>query len=669
MSPKAEIQWLRREIERHNRLYYVEARPEISDLEFDQLLARLQKLEAEHPEFDSPDSPTRKVGGEPIAGFETVQHRVPMLSIDNCYDLDGVRAFDERVRKGLGVESVEYVVEYKIDGVALALIYERGRLIRGVTRGDGARGDDVTHNARTLRGVPLRLETDSPPAVIEIRGEALISNSDFAILRTEQETSGGAMFANPRNTTAGALKLLDPTACAARRLRFFAHSNGYLEGIDFETHMKFLQAVQEMGVPATPHVRLVQTLPRLLETLDDMASRLHELDFEVDGLVIKLNRFDQREALGATSRSPRWVIAYKWERYEAVTRVLDVQVHVGKTGALTPVAILEPVEIAGTVVSRSSLHNRDEVERLGLMIGDWVVVEKAGKIIPHVLRVELDRRDGTQTPFRFPTECPVCGTPVEQDDGGVYVRCPNPDCPARLRESLIYFASRGAMDIEGLGEKLVDQLLAAGLVRSIADIYRLPARREQLLQLERMGAVSADKLIRSIEESKSRPLWRLLTGLNIRHVGSSNARVLEQHFGCLDTIMQQDAESLAAVPEIGPVIARSVVTFFATSANRRLIEDLRELGLNFGQPKPKVEAPGDGPLAGKSVVVTGTLPTLSREEAHELIRAAGGKPASSVSKKTAFLVAGEKAGSKLEKAKSLGIPILSEAELLAMTGG
>lgn len=664
MTPKAEIEKLRSELERHNRLYYVEAAPEVSDLEYDKMMDRLSELEAAHPELDSPDSPTRKVGGEPIAGFETVAHRVPMLSIDNCYDLNAVAEFDNRTRKTLDLEEVEYSIEYKIDGVALALIYEDGRLVRALTRGDGARGDDVTHNARTIGGVPLRLNTAKPPAVLEIRGEALISNSDFAVLRATQEAAGETVYANPRNTSAGALKLLDPTACAARKLRFLAHGSGYIEGIRFHDYGDFLKSIRKMGVPTTPDVRTVKGIEQLNVALQEMAERLHELDFEVDGLVVKISSFSQRETLGNTSKSPRWLIAYKWERYEAVTRVNEITIQVGKTGVLTPAANLEPVEIAGTTVSRSSLHNRDEMDRLGIMVGDHVVVEKAGKIIPHLVRVEFDKRDGSETPFEFPTECPECHTPVAQDEGGVYIRCPNADCPAQLRETLIYFASRGAMDIDGLGEKLVDQLMNAGLLTSLSDIYRLPARRDDLLKLERMGEKSADKLIQGILASLKRPLWRLLTSLNIRHVGSNNARVLESEFGSLDLIMEQDAEALSAVDEIGPVIAESIVEFFSRSTSQNLIRELRDHGLNFGDPAERKTAAAEGPLVGKTVVVTGTLTQFSRDEAHDMIRNAGGKPGSSVSKKTSFLVAGERAGSKLAKATDLGIEVLTEQAFL-----
>ncbi len=661
---RAEVEQLRAELWRHNRLYYVEAQPEISDLEYDRLLKRLQQIEHEHPELDAPDSPTHKVGGEPIEGFTQVDHRVPMLSIENVYEEAGVRKFDADVRKGLG-EGVQpaYTIEFKIDGVSLALIYEHGVLTTAVTRGDGRRGDDVTNNARTIGGVPLRLEGDDVPPVIEIRGEAYISNSDFAHIRAEQIRAGEEPFANSRNACAGALKLLDPKLSAARRLRFFAHSVGYSENAKYQTHHEFLAAVRRWGVPTTPRVA---TLPNMDATLDyahELMDELHSLDFEVDGLVIKVDSLEQREQLGRTSKAPRWVVAFKWEKYEATTRLEQIEVQVGKTGALTPVAHLAPVEIAGTTVSRASLHNRDEIERLGLRIGDWLVVEKAGKIIPHVVRVEEHRRDGSEQPFEFPTHCPVCNTEAIQDDGGVYIRCPNPQCPAQLREWLRFFASRSAMDIEGLGSKLVEQLTDSGLVQSLPDVYRLRDRRQELLALDRMGDKSADGLLKGIEESKSRSLWRLLVGLNIRHVGTRTAQLLADRFGTLDEIMRQSEEQLATVDEVGEVIAKSIHEEFASESGRQLVEELRGFGLNFGEPIP--ERPTDASprkFEGQSIVVTGTLTKFSRDQIKELIHQHGGKPSDSVSKKTSFVVAGENAGSKLTKAQELGVPVLTESE-------
>jgi DNA ligase (NAD+) len=666
-SAKSEIERLRDEINRHNHLYYAEARPEISDLEFDRLLKRLEELERKHPEYDSPDSPTHKVGGAPVEGFETVTHRLPMLSIDNVYDENGVREFDTRIRKLIEPgEEIEYVVEYKVDGVALALIYENGALVQGITRGDGRQGDDVTHNARTLLGVPLRLRGKKYPRVFEVRGEAFISNADFAHIRAAQAEAGEQPFANSRNATAGALKLLDPKLCAKRKVRFYAHSGGFIEPDPFRTHVDFLECAQGAGIPLVPRRKVLAGIDHALEYCQELMEQIHELEFEVDGFVIKVNDLDQRRRMGATSKNPRWLIAYKFEKYEGTSRIEDITIQVGKTGTLTPVAHLRPVEIAGTTVSRASLHNRDELVRLGVKIGDWVVVEKAGKIIPHVVRIEEHRRDGTERDFHFPTKCPECHTSVEKDEGGVYIRCPNPSCPAQLRESVRFYASRAAMDIEGLGIKLIEQLTDSGLVKNFADIYRLKDRRDELINLERMGEKSVDNLLEGIEASRTRPLWRLLTGLNIRHIGTRTAQILADEFGTLDEIIKQSAEQLAAVLEIGPVIAQSVYDYFHSKIGEEIVGELRKMGLDFGSPVTKKAA---GVLTGKTIVVTGTLQKYSRDEIKELIHTHGGKPAGSVSKQTDFVVAGEKAGSKLDKAHALGIRVLTEDEFEKLLGG
>lgn len=659
------IEQLRSEIERHNRLYYVEAQPEISDLEYDRLMKKLEQLESDHPEYDATDSPTHKVGGEPIEGFRQVEHRVPMISIDNVYDEADVREFDVRIRKLLDTQP-EYTIEYKIDGVALALIYENGRLTQAVTRGDGRVGDDVTHNARTIGGVPLRLAGDTIPPVVEIRGEAYIANSDFAKIRLAQEAAGEQQFANSRNSTAGGLKTLDPKVCAARRLRFFAHGIGYSEGVSAERHTDFLEIVRGFGIPTSPGTTAFPNIDVLLEHAQSMMESLHELDFEVDGLVVKVNDLEHRAELGNTSKAPRWVIAYKWERYEATTRVVNIVIQVGKTGALTPVASLEPVEIAGTTVSRSSLHNRDEIRRLGIRIGDRVVVEKAGKIIPHIVRVEEHLRDGNETPFEFPLNCPECDTEVLQDEGGVYIRCQNPGCPAQLRETLKFFASRSAMDIEGLGIRQIESMVENGQLTSLPDIYRLHERRESLLTPKRTNEKSVDKLLAAIEKTKNQPLWRLLIGLNIRHVGSRIAQVLATKFGTIDEILSKSEEELAAVDDIGPIIAASVHSFFASPTGRRIVEEFRELGLNMGEPVPEEDRSNVGVLDGRTLVVTGTLERFTRTEIKELIQQHGGRASSSVSKKTDFLVAGEAAGSKLDKARELGVKVISEDDLFEM---
>ncbi len=676
---REQIDRLRREIERHNHLYYVESRPEIPDRDFDRLMTKLQELEAEHPEYDSPGSPSHKVGGAPIEGFTTVEHRVPMLSIDNVFEENVLVKWDAELRKTLERDKLDYTLEYKIDGVALALIYEHGVLVRGVTRGDGRVGDDITHNSRIIAGVPLRLLTDDPPPVLEVRGEVVILNEDFAAFQARQVAAGEEPFRNPRNAAAGALKLLDPKLARERGLRFLAHGGGYFEGVSWKTYLDFLNDVRALGVPVTPGVREAVGIEQLQQQMGAMIDGVPELPFEVDGVVIKLNQLAERNELGVTSKSPRWVRAYKWERYEAETKVANITIQVGKTGTLTPVAELEPVEIDGTTVSRASLHNRDELQRLGVKIGDTVLVEKAGKIIPHVLRVNEAVRSGDEQEFLFPTTCPECQTEVVQDEGGVYVRCPNPSCPAQLRETLAFFASRAAMDISGLGSEIIAKLTAEpSLLQSVADVFRLAAKRDEMARrLYKAGTKKAEgkeeqslieKLLRGAEVARQQPVWRLLTGLNIRHVGQSNAQRLEEAFGTIDEIASQSEESLAAVDDIGPVIAASVHQFFSSDFGRSLVEELRSLGLNFGTPvdRSATAAATDGKLSGQTVVVTGTLSGMTRDEAKQLIRDHGGKAAGSVSKKTDFVVAGENAGSKLTKAEELGIRVMSEEEFREM---
>ena len=639
---KQQIENIRKQLETHNTLYYVDASPQISDREYDQLMSELQQLESQHPEYYSPNSPSQKVGGTPIDGFQQFEHRVPMLSIDNAFQEQELVDWDAGLRKTFEVEDLNYSVEYKIDGVAMALIYENGNLVRGVTRGNGSVGDDITSNARIVGGVPLRLNSETPPPVLEVRGEVVILNEDFSAFQAAQVAAGEEPFKNPRNAAAGALKLLDPKEAYKRSLRFLAHGVGFVEGIAWNNYIEFLSSIRNLGLPVTPNVGQATGFTELMKVVGEMMEGVAELPFEVDGIVIKLNNFSQREALGTTSKSPRWVRAYKWVRYEAETKVAAISIQVGKTGTLTPVAELEPVEIDGTTVSRASLHN-------------------------HVLRVNLAARTGSETEFVFPATCPECQSNVQQDEGGVYVRCPNPSCPAQLRETLIFFASRPAMDIDGLGEKLVEQLLDAKLIDGIPSLYRLHERKDELLKLERQAERSIDRLLSGIEASKQQPLWRLLTGLNIRHVGQSNARVLESAFGTTEEIGKQTAETLGAVDDIGPVIATSVCQFFSSNFGQQVLAELTSLGLNMGKPvEQSAQASEDSPLFGKSVVVTGTLVRMTREEANELIRTHGGKSASSVSRKTNFLVAGDNAGSKLTKAQSLGVAILTEDEFLKL---
>lgn len=659
----AEIDKLREEIRYHDRKYYLEAAPEISDLKYDQLVEQLKKLEATHPELITPDSPTQRVGEQPVEGLQQVEHRVPMLSIDNTYSLDELRAYGTRAAKLLAGESIEWVVEVKVDGVACSLIYEKGLLLRGVTRGNGRIGDDVTHNIRTIPDIPLRLPVgDNAPDALEVRGEVYMTNSDLVRLNERQRDQGEPPYANTRNVTAGSIRLLDPRICAGRRLRFFCHSVGYAEGLNAVTHMDFLAEMRGYGLPATPHVECFPSFDAAVAHCEGLVERLHELDFEVDGLVLKVNRFEQRNRLGATSKSPRWVIAYKFEKYEATTRLKKIRVQVGKTGTVTPVADLEPVELADTTVSRASLHNADEIQRKDVREGDVVVVEKAGKIIPHIVRVEKHERQEPLQPFVFPQDCPECGTELAKDEGGVYIRCPNFQCPAQLRERIQYYASRNAMDIEGLGDKLVNQLVDLGVVRSYGDLYRLSS--DQLVSLERMGKKSSEKLLAGIAASKDRGLARLLSALSIRHVGPRAALLLAEHFGSIDELSKAGEEQLSGINEIGPVIAKSVYEFLHSEYGRHTLDDLKQIGVRTTSPLPA--ATGPRPLEGKTFVVTGTLQRYTREEIEELIAHHGGRAASSVSKNTDYLVAGEKAGSKLAKAKQLGVAVISEEQFDAL---
>ncbi len=664
-----QIMALRAELEKHNRLYYVDARPVITDREYDALMAALIRLETAFPNLRTPDSPSLKVGGEPITSFTQVTHQVPMLSIDNLFEEQELIDWTNGLQKTLGRADLDYTVEYKIDGVAISLTWQDGTLVRAATRGNGMVGDDVTANARVIAGIPLRLMTPTPPAVLEVRGEVLILNEEFAAFQAAQIAAGEEPFKNPRNAAAGALKLLDPTLARQRHLRFLAHGVGFAEGIAWDSYDRFLHSIRDFGIPTTPNVQHAAGLQSLLQVCAQMIAVVPELPFEVDGLVIKLNTLADRDRLGTTSKSPRWIRAWKWERYEAETRVRDISVQVGKTGTITPVAELEPVEIAGTTVSRASLHNRDELDRLGLRIGDSVIVEKAGKIIPHILRVNEAARTGKETEWTFPSQCPDCRTPVVKDENGVYIRCPNPACPAQLRETLIFFASRPAMNIDGLGEKLVEQLLASRLVDGIPSLYRLKDRRSELAALERMGDKSIEKLLSGIDNSRQQPPWRLLTGLNIRHVGQTNARTLAAAFGTLDAIAAQSTESLSQVDEIGEVIAASVHRFFHSDYGKNLLDELKTLGLNCGEPlPPRAIDDHSRPLDGKTCVVTGTMVRYTRDEIEQLIRDHGGKASGSVSGKTSYVIAGDAAGSKLTKARDLGVTVLTEDEFLTLIG-
>jgi DNA ligase (NAD+) len=669
------IAQLRRDIERHNRLYYGEAAPEISDAEYDRLYRELVDLEAGHPELADPNSPTQRVGSAPLDGFKSVPHDVPMLSIDNTYSAEEVREFDGRARRWLETDGpIRYVVEPKIDGVAVSLRYEQGRLALGLTRYDRDNGYDITPNIRTIRNVPLVLHGDTPPAVLVVRGEVYLSRSQFERINAERDAEGEPLFANPRNATAGSLKLLDSAKVALRRLRFFAYSVALVEGEGKPaSHSQGLDLLRRWGLPVNPDITVCDGIEAVIAEFDGRLARRHELDYDIDGLVIKVDSLEQQDRLGRTSKSPRWCIAYKFAAEQAETVVAGIEVQVGKTGVLTPVANLEPVHLAGTVVSRASLHNFDEVRRKDIRPGDVVVVEKAGEIIPQVVRVRTDlratRNDGPLEEVALPERCPVCHGPAVRDPEGVYIRCVNPTCPAQLKERVRYFAARDQMDIEGVGAALVEQLVDKHLVTSPADLYKLTA--EQLAELDRMGEKSAESLVRAIEASKTRSLDRVIGALNIRHVGRHVASVLAGEFGSMENLIAAasgaDTERLEEVEEVGPVVAQSIRDFFAGEAGRGLVEALRAAGVRM-ENEPARGDTGAKPLSGKTVVVTGALKRFSRGEIELLIRSLGGRAASSVSKKTDFVVAGDNAGSKLDKARKLGVQVISEEEFLAMVG-
>jgi DNA ligase (NAD+) len=653
---------LRKKIEYHNYRYYVEDNPEISDLEFDKILQELKDLEKQHPELITTDSPTQRIGGQPIEGFHQVVHKVPMLSIENTYNEEEVREFDARIRRLLENETPYYVVEHKIDGVSASLSYENGSFALGLTRGDGTRGDNITHNLRTVRDIPLRLlaPEGNTPAFLEIRGEIYMTNTELSRLNKVQAERGDRIFANCRNAAAGSLKLLDPRQCGQRNLRFFAHSEGQQSGLNVSTHHEFLNLIRSFGIPVVPHSSVLNTIDNVLAYCKETLEERSALDYETDGMVVKVDSFAQRVSLGSTSKSPRWIIAFKVELWQSSTQIKDIHVQVGKTGILTPVAELQTVEIAGTKVSRANLHNADEIARKDIRIGDSVIVEKAGKIIPHVVRVELEKRTGREKVFHFPESCPICRGEVGRDEGGVYIRCLNPSCPAQLKERLHFFATRRAMDIEGLGPALVDQLVDQGIVSSLPDVYALSAG--QLADLEHMGEKSAQKLVESISSSKKGGLARVLTAIGIRQIGEHNARLLAEEFGNIHDLMSATESRLAQIPGIGPIVAESVYRFFRSEAGRNTIAGLEKHSVDMTEElrsKPKSDRLR---FEGKTFVVTGAMARFSRAEIEELIRRLGGKTSSSVSRKTSFVVAGSDPGSKRDKAKELGIEILTEEE-------
>jgi len=655
---EAEIEDLREKLHHHEYLYYVLDQPEISDAEYDRMMRRLQELEAAHPEMVTSESPTQRVGGKPREGFVKVRHSSPMLSLDNALNEDEMRAFDQRVRELLKGEPFEYVAELKLDGLSMAVHYENGKMVRAITRGDGQTGEDVTENARTIRSVPLRVKSKLP--AFEVRGETLFTKQAFERLNARQLQQGLPPFANPRNAAAGSLRALEPTLTASRQLEY----SPYFLLVDgkfyFDSHWESLEELARMGFKVNSHRKKCAGLEDVLEFNKNWESKRESLSYEIDGVVIKVDSIRQQAQLGWTAKAPRWAIAFKFPAHQEQTVVEGIEVQVGRTGTLTPVAHLKAVKIAGVTVTRATLHNEDEIVRLGVEIGDTVLVERSGDVIPKVVRVVKPGHD--RRPFKMPKHCPVCGGDIVREEGEAASRCINTNCPARLKESVSHFAARGVMDIDGMGDVLVDQLVTRGIVKSVADIYDLTL--PQMLELDRMGEKSAEKVLRNIDASRKQPLPRVLNGLGIPFVGERTAQILADTFGSLDVIADADEEKLQEAEEVGPKVSESIRQFFHERRNRELVERLRQAGLTFEhQIKPKKTS---GPLAGKVFVLTGTLPNITREEAKARIEAAGGKVTGSVSKKTDYVVAGADPGSKLDKANSLSVPVIGEPELLAL---
>ena len=651
-----EVEELRKMLQRHEYLYYVLDQPAISDAEYDALMNRLRDIETLYPELITPDSPTQRVGGKPREGFVKVEHSAPMLSLDNALNEEELRAFDVRVRDALGSEPCRYVAELKLDGLSMAAHYRDNRFVQAVTRGDGRVGEEVTENARTIHSLPLR--TSSRLAQFEVRGETVMLRRAFEKLNAERDDRGLSRFANPRNAAAGSLRVLDPSITASRRLEFYTYFL-LVEGRPYyPSHWESLDALEKMGFKVNSKRKLCRNLDELLAFCRDWESKRDDLPYEIDGVVVKVDSVEQQTRLGFRAKAPRWAIAYKYAARQAVTTVENIEVQVGRTGALTPVAHLAPVEVGGVTVSRATLHNEDEIARLGLQIGDSVVIERSGDVIPKVVRVQT--QGSYRRRFQIPRHCPVCGGKVVREEGEAASRCINTNCPARLKESILHFASRGVMNIDGLGDVLVDQLVDRGLVTNVADIYDLSV--ERLSALDRMGKKSAANVIHNIEKSKQNPLPRVLHALGIRFVGERTAAFLAEEFGALDRIASATVDELQEAEEVGPRIAESIYQFFREPRNQDLLERLRSEGLQF---EYKVRRRHGGPLAGLTFVLTGTL-SMSREQVRQRIEAAGGKVSSAVSRKTTYVVAGEDAGSKLEKAQALGIEIIDEKQLIEL---
>lgn len=666
LTAETKIAELTNSIERHNRLYHEEDRPEISDQEYDQLVRELIELEAHFPELAQPDSPTKRVGGAPLPFFEKVVHKTPMLSLGNAFGEDDLRDFDRRVRQAVGSQTVRYVCELKIDGLAVSLHYENGLFVKGATRGDGTTGEDITQNLRTIRSIPLRL---SRPLTLEVRGEAYMPKPAFEKLNKEREERGEPLFANPRNSAAGSLRQLDPKIAASRQLDTFIYGIGELQGESVDSHSEGLDLLETLGFKVNQERRVFADIEEVISFINTWTEKRPTLPYEIDGMVIKLDSYAQQQELGFTAKSPRWAIAYKFPAEEAVTVLEGIEVSVGRTGTVTPTALLKPVSLAGTTVKRASLHNEDIIREKGLLIGDYVVVKKAGDIIPEIVAVLLERRTGNETPFSMPTHCPECGSDLVRLEEEVALRCINPMCPALIREGMIHFVSRTAMNIDGLGEKVVAQLFNDGIIHSVADLYYLHQQRDVLLGMERMGEKSVDNLLAAIEASKENSLERLLFGLGIRLVGAKAARVLAEHFGHIDAIMQAEEADFTQIDEIGPKMAASLIHYFRQPQAEAVIERLKAAGVNMSYKGIRIESGDDLPFAGKTIVLTGTLAQMSRQEAEEAIARLGGKVTGSVSKKTDLVIAGEKAGSKLEKAEKLGVAVMDEAGFLQVLEG
>lgn len=652
-----QIAELREQIEKHNYAYYVLDQPSISDAEYDELMRKLMELEEQYPQYKTPDSPSQRVGGAPLEAFKKVTHRVPMLSLSNAFNEGDLRDFDRRVRQEVG--DVRYVCELKIDGLAVSLRYEDGYFVQGATRGDGTTGEDITENLKTIRSLPLRL---SKKVTIEVRGEAYMPRKSFEKLNEQRKMNGEELFANPRNAAAGSLRQLDPKVAAARQLDVFIYSVVNSEELGLVSHSESLRYLDELGFKTNPARQVCETIDDVLAYIEQWHEQRASLPYDIDGIVIKVDAFAQQKQLGATAKSPRWAIAYKFPAEEVVTQLVDIELSVGRTGVVTPTAILQPVRVAGTIVQRASLHNEDYIREKDIRLGDYVVIKKAGDIIPEVVRSLPERRTGKEEPFDMPTHCPACASELVRLDDEVALRCVNPQCPAQIREGLIHFVSRQAMNIDGLGEKVIAQLFEHGLVRSVADLYTLT--KDQLVALERMGEKSATNLLQAIEASKQNSLERLLFGLGIRHVGAKAAKTLAEHFETMERLQQATKEELTAIHEIGEKMADSIVTYFSKEEVKQLLERLRAYGVNMTYKGAKQTVDISSTFAGKTFVLTGTLQSMSRSEAKETIEALGGKVTGSVSKKTDVVVVGEDAGSKLEKARQLGITIWDEARFL-----